>query len=1224
MSADNKITIAAGAGQGQITALDHGDPMRLVTYNSLGLHYTVNAIQVGLFEFFHGRHTRVGSSRFGMKKHFASKSSAMPALTGGSATASELRNDGQAGLEGGFLKMAARSLMQLSKPDAADNVLKDPDPHASHHALMDAKVLPPHVSSKTALKKLEFGFSGYLQRFDPYGYQDGKNILLRFARFITGLKRYADVAAKYGEAIQSTVLIAEAIKMMELVDGLVKATWKAYHAATDSYPALLCFERTPDGGWSAGTGGVADEYVSGVGTRVAGVASSVQDTRTAEIRSEAQPAGGWDLTSRDKWTLTVSWADGGTHTVSVSTAGARPASLTLTAPALSSQPETKTLALALGLTTYRVALGPADTADVASFAAAIAAAIPAGVATIAALDEAVSITGVGGVSLDGAPGGPVVSWPLAGTSAGVHAIVINGETVEVGLSAANLASLQAFERAVAAAVSDRARIEPDTAFQLLDISAPPRVVKLVEQDDTASLLGRMGVRAEAFENATETLELGPPLLRASGETERLVLHVDGARFTVDLTPYTTLAAALAANAQLAAVASVQGAGNGPVTISTLSASASSRVRVRVDDASRWTIGPSDDERGADAVGQRITASEIVGLLGAMDGVSASTKDDALVLSATKTGTGSRVQASGELAAHVFGSQAQLDEVDGAPDADERAGFGDFESGYKTLISWNHELQKLPEDTRNLTRPLTEAVSDTAGCLTQINNVLKRAQELAMRGAPPPPKTIGMFAPDGITVGTPDRIVGTGGRGVVFIADGGTGDEDRARYVLSENWVKDWMDLNESVRKKLWRIRDTAADDPKVRSLGFRVLSDSAVDLAGTTTAQLAALGRAKVKKPRIDGKQDSVGVGIARVVGSYAAEVVGYEKVVISARGKGTAADDSKMGRVELAGQTIAIGAANRDKWQGNGVHLRLTDFSGAPRFGIERLDLEASKLTGSEHLAGAAWDRMAAEHAQAAWPGSLRLAHPHTEKVVVQGDKIVSRALPFKLEMSDQGMILGFDLELFNEQTQLVNGEVQTLTADIAQLTHEQVREQALQVRLQAAKVLAQGLQIAESIADADRLIAENGLRLQQIATELADKQQRLAAAQLDLQARAAFTDPVPRIELTMDAIRIGFTSPDGKWQVHKPNKFQYQGNWFKAVSKSKAMPFLNLQKNKKGGLHVNPGFVLAEGKATLMNGDGVLEVGVDKASMKFKQGVTAGDGKIKLEVKGGTIKLG
>jgi hypothetical protein len=57
-SADNKVTIVAGAGQGQITALTAAasqfESPRLVEYNNLQLHWRVDGVQVALKQFFYG------------------------------------------------------------------------------------------------------------------------------------------------------------------------------------------------------------------------------------------------------------------------------------------------------------------------------------------------------------------------------------------------------------------------------------------------------------------------------------------------------------------------------------------------------------------------------------------------------------------------------------------------------------------------------------------------------------------------------------------------------------------------------------------------------------------------------------------------------------------------------------------------------------------------------------------------------------------------------------------------------------------------------------------------------------------------------------------------------------------------------------------------------------------------------------------------------------------
>jgi hypothetical protein len=298
-------------------------------------------------------------------------------------------------------------------------------------------------------------------------------------------------------------------------------------------------------------------------------------------------------------------------------------------------------------------------------------------------------------------------------------------------------------------------------------------------------------RVEAApDNPAAELTLTAPRLSATGERERLTLTLDGTRIVVDLTHQTPLYDALMAIPNVALLAVVTGSGSS-VSITTRTQSSASRVKAAVRTASRWTISSSMDERGLDAFGASITAAEIVGMLGSLEGAKATANAEGkLELEATATGQGSTVTVSGNLADLVFGAQAKTQTIAGTPPADQLAGFGDVDAGFKTLVSWNHELQKLPEDTRNLTRPLTEALDDTLAAFSALESANKAFAETFEQGPPPPPEAIGLMAGGGITLGTQDRIVGSGGKGIVFIFDGGTGSPDRAKFVATEGWVAD--------------------------------------------------------------------------------------------------------------------------------------------------------------------------------------------------------------------------------------------------------------------------------------------------------------------------------------------------------------------------------------------------------------------------------------------------
>jgi len=173
LTADTKLIIAAGAGQGQITALDHGENMRLVPYNELRLHYVVDGLQTSLFEFFHGRHDREKRSFKAPRasvdfEHFFSKSNKLVSL---SAKAVPLLKD-EAAHKGGFLHTVSRSWALMEK-GALESALSDDD-----LAPELVPALGPVIAAGLAklgtddevLGKMEFGYSGYYERFNPYHY----------------------------------------------------------------------------------------------------------------------------------------------------------------------------------------------------------------------------------------------------------------------------------------------------------------------------------------------------------------------------------------------------------------------------------------------------------------------------------------------------------------------------------------------------------------------------------------------------------------------------------------------------------------------------------------------------------------------------------------------------------------------------------------------------------------------------------------------------------------------------------------------------------------------------------------------------------------------------------------------------------------------------------------------------------------------------------------------
>lgn len=1142
LAADNRVIIASGAGQGQITALDHGEKMRLVPYNELKLHYVVDSLQTSLFEFFNGRHDRF-EDQFGLVKpvqleHFFSAKNRLVSLT---ASPSELLNAGEAAHQGGFLDAVSRSWQQL-EAGTKEDALGPPTPEAVPwlSPLLGAGIAK---AGDDVLESLKYGYSGYLSRFDPYAIKEG-GWFNNLHQMVVALKRFFHVALKYGEVVTDLPLVRNAIKGLEAVGGLVAAAFQAYHAGTDSFPALAAFERQADGGFQFGSGGIADELTSGIRTRAGSVESGLADTRQATIESSASPASGWPLELDTEYTMSVSW-DGGekNDAIRISRSGPAPAEMSLTLKdSLASGPETGALSihvtpppeLGRAARLYTIGLTPANTTDAAELVAAIAAVLPTDEVTVRVADGRVRIDGVS-----------------------IAADDPSGETLEVR----HLVSLA--DTAGNRALAERIRAEP---------AAPADAIALV-----------------------------PPRLNADGERERLKLTVDGTMIEVELDWRRSLFDTLADVPNLQLLASVTGSDN-DVNIATRSHSSSSTLKAKVGTKDRWTLAPSPEARGLDSFGAAITAEEVVGRLGSLEGASASVEEGKLVLQSNTVGRGSRIEVSGSLADLVFGSASKSETIRGEPKATARAGFTDSEAGFKTLVSWNHELQKLPEDTRNLTRPLTNAISDTLAAAGAVESAVKSSQEIFESGPPPPPEAIGLLSPGGITLGTQDRIVGSGGKGIVFISDGGTGSPDRAKFVPTEGWVadiNDWShDFFEPKKEKAKQAQ---------RSLGFRVLSDSVVDMAATSYAQLAALGRGTAAVARADGRTD-VGIGVARVLGSYAAEVAGYEKVVISARNPGKDGDalGATGGRIELLGQRVLVGGVHSTEHPlANGTTQSLTDFgqAGTESFALDGLD-------GAEHMAdGADGDKAWIKHpaSGAAWSPRLRALHPSTSHVDIHAaTQIEQVVLPFRVQLTKEKAKLGVVPTVEADRRQHLQAErdrLERIKLDAESVEVDLQRELASHTAklngyiaqrdnpLSAFPAAFYGRLVARAELDKEGLEAE--LPVTRDAVEKATQAFNDASAAYDAFSNDWDAKAFPLLEIEEEKIRFGFAAGDGTWEDFAYIELTKDGiKMFQP--KSKAVPTFDLAKSAG---------VISDGTK-----DTAFEAKNGKLHLKFKDNVKSG----------------
>ena len=358
-------------------------------------------------------------------------------------------------------------------------------------------------------------------------------------------------------------------------------------------------------------------------------------------------------------------------------------------------------------------------------------------------------------------------------------------------------------------------------------------------------------------------------------------------------------------AGIGATASVSGK---KITIQSVKTGTGSKIRLAESSAGLLAalgIGKVSAD-GADATSPKqpkdYTAADMVALLSKAtsasgekltDFASVTAEGDQVVITSKKEGDGSKVKVSGALADKL----GFVGDTMGTSGEDTVKDWGDFWRGQDDFEKAMLEVNQLPQDTANLTRPMVAVWKGCVGAINKVNAAMKAAIKIGSLKLPTNKGAFGVVANSGISLGTPDRIVGAGGQGIVFVADGGSGKPDHAKYALLEDLVNRiaGADLAAAIRELILKTPPAPLKD----SLGFRVFSDTTVDLTARNTANLVALGR------EANGA-DSEGVGVARVAGSYAAEIAGQRKVVVRAHEKDT-------GRVEVLGSTIAIGYAQMD-----------------------------------------------------------------------------------------------------------------------------------------------------------------------------------------------------------------------------------------------------------------------------------------------------------------------
>lgn len=515
----------------------------------------------------------------------------------------------------------------------------------------------------------------------------------------------------------------------------------------------------------------------------------------------------------------------------------------------------------------------------------------------------------------------------------------------------------------------------------------------------------------ALEETVDTDPLTPPQ-----DVIELALEIDGQVFRLrfDATNAADVHGAAAVLAAAVAPVATVGVSDETIFVQTLSSGPASRILVveyedNDKDVELWPLTTGWVEHGigeipAVADPMKVTAQEIAARLNPVLGAVISDVGETVRFTSDKLGNGSRIAVEGNLADKMFTpadpkqrKKKMSDEVrpKGMPDWDE---IDNAESLSKPITAWVEWVKSLPDKAQAMFQPLTDAAADLLAAMEALDKVVEGFLGVAAMALelPETPEAVGIFGSQGITLGTQDRIVGSGGHGILFIVDGGSGEADKAKMLGKLEWTARFAGGFEQPRR-----------ETKRQSLGFRVLSDSLVDLSAANGAQLLAMGRAKSKENRPHGDKIG-GIGVARVLSSWVTEISGNEKVIISARSKGDPSDTDALtgGRVEVAAQTIAIGGVRVEDKDADGKEIGPFDWdesrtgvdAHSKSFGITPVEVETVAMAEHLHLAKQKksktppFDKKPFPHLKQmnkyAWPELLRKTHPPTERVHVHSAK--------------------------------------------------------------------------------------------------------------------------------------------------------------------------------------------------------------------------------------------
>lgn len=313
-------------------------------------------------------------------------------------------------------------------------------------------------------------------------------------------------------------------------------------------------------------------------------------------------------------------------------------------------------------------------------------------------------------------------------------------------------------------------------------------------------------------------------------------------------------------------------------------------------------------------------------------VKAEVKDGVLVFTSKDEGPGAFVALTrpgdSEASLTFEGDHEGKVDLDRIPRADPSQKLQDFAAIAKD--------KRMPADLANLFRPIANHYAAVEKGVEEVVDTVKATLKVAGISIPDSDGSLGLMAKKGISLGTPDRIVGAASKGIVLVADGSDGAPNRGKYVPFEDT------LNQVTGAKFgWKTEKS-----KPKSLGVRAFSDSTIDLVARETVHIAALGR---------GDADDVAERVGKGVGTVS--VLASDGVEVAA--ERTAALAARKGEAQVLGKLVTIG-------QTTGDHAR--------RFGVRS---DPGKQT----------------------PTARIVAHSDDETVIVAGDFMIRIARSRELE---------------------------------------------------------------------------------------------------------------------------------------------------------------------------------------------------------------------------------